>query len=422
MGYTNTINRLRDAHAVFAMLDTLCSEMGTLIDANPGTTGHATNGIGNPSHEKDLALRIEAVTVCVDYADFLEVTLPSIRAAVDDLVVVTAPTTSGPGSSAGGDGVRAVVTTAMHDHGRRFTLGAAIDAGLAVPAARPTGLWSSTPISCCRRGTHRTLQHLQLDPGEALRDRPRSLPGLGGAGTGSRPSPRAVRELARSPFAAGLPDRGSDQSPGRGSRGYVPCGYFQLWNAGATGYRDYPIHRRGTAEGSDMLHSLSRFPRQYRRADSGAGRDPARDRRARRSGRRQLGRAADGGVLERRGTVPTGETTETSLPPRPSRPRITNRCRSRRQSTVAAVRPGPPYRPRPGRSVRRARLRPLPAALEHPRRAGRPVEGLLGDRHRPQHPGHRRDGRGIRVGAVHRLRHDVRPGRRGAAAFSRRSR
>ena len=43
----------------------------------------------------------------------------------------------------------------------------------------------------------------------------------------------------------------------------MPCGFFQLWNAGATGYRDYPIHENGTAEGSDMLHA-ARFPRQYR--------------------------------------------------------------------------------------------------------------------------------------------------------------
>ena len=45
--------------------------------------------------------------------------------------------------------------------------------------------------------------------------------------------------------------------------GYLPCGYFQLWNAAATGYRDYPIHPAGTAEGSDMLFSLQ-FPRPYR--------------------------------------------------------------------------------------------------------------------------------------------------------------
>ena len=38
--------QLRDAHAVFAMLDTLCSEMGTLIDANAGTLGSSTDTIG----------------------------------------------------------------------------------------------------------------------------------------------------------------------------------------------------------------------------------------------------------------------------------------------------------------------------------------------------------------------------------------
>jgi hypothetical protein len=41
------IMKLRHAHAVFAMLDTLCSEMGTLIDANAGTLGKSNNTIGN---------------------------------------------------------------------------------------------------------------------------------------------------------------------------------------------------------------------------------------------------------------------------------------------------------------------------------------------------------------------------------------
>ena len=47
MSFGGTLSRLRDAHAVFAMLDTMCSEMGTLIDANAGTLGSTTNVIGN---------------------------------------------------------------------------------------------------------------------------------------------------------------------------------------------------------------------------------------------------------------------------------------------------------------------------------------------------------------------------------------
>ena len=46
------IARLRDAHAVFALLGTLCSEMGTLIDANAGTLGNTTNQIGNAGRKR----------------------------------------------------------------------------------------------------------------------------------------------------------------------------------------------------------------------------------------------------------------------------------------------------------------------------------------------------------------------------------
>ena len=56
--------------------------------------------------------------------------------------------------------------------------------------------------------------------------------------------------------------------------------------------------------------------------------------------------------------------------------------------------------------------------LEALRGSGRPVEGLVGDRHRAEHPGERRDRRGFRLAAVHRLRHDVRPGRRDPALSS----
>ena len=47
MSFPSAITKLRHAHAVFAMLNTLCSEMGTLIDANAGTLGLTTNSIGN---------------------------------------------------------------------------------------------------------------------------------------------------------------------------------------------------------------------------------------------------------------------------------------------------------------------------------------------------------------------------------------
>lgn len=45
--FPSVMMKLRHAHAVFAMLDTLCSEMGALIDANPGTLGRSIDAIGN---------------------------------------------------------------------------------------------------------------------------------------------------------------------------------------------------------------------------------------------------------------------------------------------------------------------------------------------------------------------------------------
>ena len=52
MSFGGTISRLRDVHAVFAMLNTLCTEAGTLIDANAGTLVNSTNIIGNATHKR----------------------------------------------------------------------------------------------------------------------------------------------------------------------------------------------------------------------------------------------------------------------------------------------------------------------------------------------------------------------------------
>jgi hypothetical protein len=46
MTFNGSVMRIRDAHAVFAMLATLCTEVGTLVDANPGTITVGTDTIG----------------------------------------------------------------------------------------------------------------------------------------------------------------------------------------------------------------------------------------------------------------------------------------------------------------------------------------------------------------------------------------
>jgi hypothetical protein len=46
MPFGAVVSRLRDAHIAFAFYSQLCSEMGTLIDANAGTLGNSTDTIG----------------------------------------------------------------------------------------------------------------------------------------------------------------------------------------------------------------------------------------------------------------------------------------------------------------------------------------------------------------------------------------
>jgi hypothetical protein len=46
ISYMGVMVKLRHAHTAFAMLATLCAEMGVLIDANPGTLGTASTPIG----------------------------------------------------------------------------------------------------------------------------------------------------------------------------------------------------------------------------------------------------------------------------------------------------------------------------------------------------------------------------------------
>ncbi len=204
-----------------------------------------------------MALRIEAVTVCVDYADFLEITLPGIRRAVDDLVVVTSPADRRTRELCRSRGVRTVVTTAMFDHGRKFSLGAAINAGLRLLDPDDWVLVVDADI-VLPTWTRETLEGAELSP--------RKLYGVDrvhcrGWHTWRRfqATPRALLGW-ETVFLRDFPIGARIQVPsaiaGIAGGGYVPCGYFQLWNAGCTGVCDHPADERGTAEGSDILHSL----------------------------------------------------------------------------------------------------------------------------------------------------------------------
>jgi glycosyltransferase involved in cell wall biosynthesis len=195
-------------------------------------------------------VRIEAVTVCVDYADFLEVTLSSILAAVDELVVVTTAEDHRTRKLCIAHGVRSILSTAMYADGRKFSLGAAINSGLRFLKLDDWALVIDADI-VLPRNTRETLNTIGLDP--------KNIYGIDRVHCRGRfawdqfiTQPRPVRQW-EVPLLRDFEMGARIRVPGSG---YVPCGYFQFWNAGWTKIRDYPIDDRGTAEGSDMIHSL----------------------------------------------------------------------------------------------------------------------------------------------------------------------
>jgi hypothetical protein len=202
-------------------------------------------------------MRIEAVTVCVDYADFLAITLPTIRAAVDDLVVVTSPDDVRTQALCDANGVTFVTTRAMYGDGQAFSLGAALNVGIESSKCDGWVLVVDADIYLPPH-FHRILDHLQLDRAKLYGIDRVHCRGHNAA-VEFFSAERRLRTV-EVPFLREFPMGARIVLP---DVGYVPCGYFQLWNAAATGYRDYPIHPAGTSEGSDMMHA-SRFPRQYR--------------------------------------------------------------------------------------------------------------------------------------------------------------
>ncbi len=106
---------------------------------------------------------VEAVTVCVDYSDFLAHTLPLNKPHLNRLVIVTAPHDRATQRLAAHYNVECVVTEAFYRQGDRFNKGRGINAGLAVLNKRNWLLHLDADIVLPPRTRH-FLDRAQLDP------------------------------------------------------------------------------------------------------------------------------------------------------------------------------------------------------------------------------------------------------------------
>ena len=195
--------------------------------------------------------KLEAITVCVDYSDFLEVSLSHNRHHFDEYVIVTSTTDLATKAVADKHGCICVQTDIMTENHDEFNKGHAINMGLA--HLRLTG-WV-----------------LHLDADVILPDRFRNMlekhalnnECVYGADRILIKSYAAYEKLldhwcfkrqysynykVQVPYGIDLGTRLVHNE-----YGYCPIGYFQLWH-GSQGKR-YP-YNQGSAEHTDVLFSL----------------------------------------------------------------------------------------------------------------------------------------------------------------------
>ncbi|MDB5351858.1 MAG: hypothetical protein JWN86_3105 [Planctomycetota bacterium] len=202
------------------------------------------------STELDHVVKIECVTVCVDYADFLAETLPWNMANFEKVVVVTSFADKETQELCRRLSVECRPTDVMYADGDVFNKGRAIDFGMGFINGKDwiCHLDADTWLPPM---TRHHLMRADLDQ-ESIHGVDRCLCTGYEAwrkflAAGPAHQHDYLCRVKVPPFPLGdrisLPDHS----------GYIPIGFFQLWH-GRT-QRRYPLHH-GTAERTDVLHSL----------------------------------------------------------------------------------------------------------------------------------------------------------------------
>ena len=186
--------------------------------------------------------RLEAVVICVDYADYLAETLPFLLPHVDDVVVVTTPEDGRTHRVCKRHGVRFLPTRCFYREGEPSTRPAGSTTGW--PTSSSTaGCSTSMRTSSCRRARGTCSATSDLDP--------RKLYGCDRVNCVGRAAwddlkadPEVQYEwscLVKPPRRWPLGARIAHMEYG----GYCPIGFFQLWNPSGSGVSPVSPRRPG---------------------------------------------------------------------------------------------------------------------------------------------------------------------------------
>lgn len=221
------------------------SSLGTHVPPLPKDTPKKSGGF-----------RLEGVTVCVNYSDFLEHSLPENLQYLDHLTVVTSYDDKRTIDLCNRYGVQAVQTDVFYEHGDKFNKGRGINVGLA--HCRNDGFLVHFDADTVFPHRFRyTLQTMALQEDVIY--------GVDRLNVKNFSNWKNSKDYLTPQFENGChvvahKDFSMSSRLLHGDYGYLPIGYFQLWHS--SNKRNYPGNC-GSSEHSDVLFALQ-WPRVKR--------------------------------------------------------------------------------------------------------------------------------------------------------------
>lgn len=204
-------------------------------------------------------MRLEAVTVCIGYGDFLAASAPWNAHQFDKWTVVTAPDDRETRDVCRRFGIHCVLSHEHLRHGAKFNKGRLVERGLHHCSAGAWRVHIDADVVLPARLRH-YLDHAHLDE-SCIHGADRIMVRSWEQWLKLQASGWLVGTTRRYPYSVELPDGFSIgarwSSP---EAGFTPIGFFQLWHAQEDEYhgarvKPYPQHH-GTACRSDVQHSL----------------------------------------------------------------------------------------------------------------------------------------------------------------------